>query len=104
VPDPSFPFLGAHFARLIHGGLEAGPNAVLALKREVYCWTDFSMRDASETLVSPSLWRFRLRYSKASVKELAGSLSRGVFLKNLMRLVPEITAGDLQAGRAGVRA
>lgn len=104
VPDPAFPFLGVHFTRLIHGGVEAGPNAVLALKREGYRKTDFSARDTWESLTFSGLWRFLGRYPGASARELATSLSRARFVRCLQRLVPEITAADLDHGGAGVRA
>lgn len=104
VPDPTFPFLGVHFTRLIHGGIEAGPNAVLALKREGYRKTDFSARDAWESVTFPGLWRFLGRYPGASMRELATSVSRARFVRCLQRLVPAITSDDLQQGGAGVRA
>lgn len=104
VPNPEFPFLGVHFTRMIHGGVEAGPNAVLALKREGYRKTDFSVRDLAETLTFPGLWRFLVRYPTASWRELTTSLSRRRFLRSLQRLVPGLTAQDLQPGGAGVRA
>lgn len=104
VPDPTFPFLGVHFTRMIHGGVEAGPNAVLALKREGYRKTDFSARDTWESLTFPGLWKFLGRYPEASVREIATSLSRKRFVRRLQRLVPEITFDDLAPGGAGVRA
>jgi L-2-hydroxyglutarate oxidase len=104
VPNPTFPFLGVHFTRLIHGGVEAGPNAVLAFRREGYRKTDFSARDLAESLSFPGLWRFLARYPGASAQELATSLSRARFLRCLQRLVPALTADDLRPGGAGVRA
>jgi L-2-hydroxyglutarate oxidase LhgO len=105
VPDPSLPFLGVHFTRMIHGGVEAGPNAVLAFKREGYRRTDFSLRDSWETLTFSGLYRFLKRYPGVTWRELRNSFSRKVFLKNLQRLVPEITMDDLSPhGGSGVRA
>ncbi|WP_415910905.1 L-2-hydroxyglutarate oxidase [Oleiharenicola sp. Vm1] len=104
VPNPTFPFLGVHFTRLIHGGIEAGPNAVLAMHREGYRKTDFSARDLAESLAFPGLWRFLARYPRASWQELATSLSRERFLGCLQRLVPDLSADDLRPGGAGVRA
>jgi L-2-hydroxyglutarate oxidase LhgO len=104
VPDPKFPFLGVHFTRLIHGGAEAGPNAVLAFAREGYRKTDFSLRDTLETFTYPGFWRFFLRYPKMCWDELKRSYSKELFCRSLQRLVPEITLQDLAPGGAGVRA
>ena len=104
VPDPNFPFLGVHFTRQIHGGIEAGPNAVLAFAREGYRSSDISFRDLVETLTFTGFWRFFLRYPKMCLKELAGSASKALFCRSLQRLVPEIQVGDLVQGGAGVRA
>ena len=104
VPDPSFPFLGVHFTRLIHGGVEAGPNAVLATAREGYRKTDFSLRDTVETLTYRGFWRFFLRYPAMCWAELRRSFSRELFCRSLQRLVPEVRIGDLGPGGAGVRA
>lgn len=104
VPDPSFPFLGVHFTRLIGGGVEAGPNAVLALAREGYRKTDLNLRDLAESLAFPGLWRFMKSYPSMCSHELLQSLSKTRFCKSLQRLVPEITTADLQPGGAGVRA
>ena len=104
VPDPKFPFLGVHFTRLIHGGIEAGPNAVLALAREGYRQTDFSLRDTIETLTYRGFWRFFLRYPKMCWDELRRSYSKKLFCRSLQRLVPELRIEDLSHGGAGVRA
>lgn len=105
VPDPALPFLGVHFTRMIRGGVEAGPNAVLAFKREGYRRTDFSLRDTWETLTFPGLYRFLKRYPGVTWAELRNSFSRSVFLRNLQRLIPEITLADLSPhGGSGVRA
>jgi (S)-2-hydroxyglutarate dehydrogenase len=104
VPDPKFPFLGVHFTRLIHGGVEAGPNAVLALAREGYRNTDFSLRDFIETLTYRGFWRFFLRYPSMCWEEFKRSFSKNLFCRSLQRLVPELQIGDLAKGGAGVRA
>ncbi len=104
VPDPSFPFLGVHFTRLIHGGIEAGPNAVLATAREGYRKTDFSLRDTVETLTYRGFWRFFLRYPAMCWAELRRSFSKELFCRSLQRLVPEVRIDDLAPGGAGVRA
>ena len=104
VPDPAFPFLGVHFTRLVHGGIECGPNAVLAFAREGYALTKVNVRDLAETLAYPGLWRFLRRYPAMTFGELAQSLSRARFCRALQRLVPEIQPEDLAPGGAGVRA
>jgi L-2-hydroxyglutarate oxidase len=104
VPDPQFPFLGVHFTRLIHGGIEAGPNAVLATSREGYCKTDFRPGDLFDVLSYGGFWRFLRRYPSMSWYELRRSFSRRVFCESLRKLVPEIEAGDLAQGGSGVRA
>lgn len=104
VPDPSFPFLGVHFTRLIHGGVEAGPNAVLALAREGYRKTDVSFRDMVESLTYRGFWRFLMRYPATCWAELRRSFSKELFCRSLQRLVPDIQPEDLAPGGAGVRA
>ena len=104
VPDPSFPFLGVHFTRLIHGGIEAGPNAVLAFAREGYRKTDVNLRDLFDALTYRGLWRFLARHPKMSWAELRRSFSKRLFSESLQRLVPEIQVADLETGGAGVRA
>jgi L-2-hydroxyglutarate oxidase len=104
VPDPKFPFLGVHFTRLIHGGIEAGPNAVLAFAREGYRWTDINLHDLVESLFFPGLWRFLAKYPSMCGYEVRRSLSKREFCRSLQRLVPEIREDDLVPGGAGVRA
>jgi L-2-hydroxyglutarate oxidase LhgO len=104
VPDPKFPFLGVHFTRLIHGGVEAGPNAVLALAREGYRHTDFSLRDFIETVTYRGFWRFFLRYPSMCWDEFKRSFSKNLFCRSLQRLIPDLQIGDLSQGGAGVRA
>jgi L-2-hydroxyglutarate oxidase LhgO len=104
VPDPKFPFLGVHFTRLIHGGIEAGPNAVLAFAREGYRWTNFNLRDFAESLCFPGLWKFMAKYPSLCGYEIRRSLSRAEFTRSLQKLVPEIRESDLEPGGAGVRA
>jgi L-2-hydroxyglutarate oxidase len=103
VPDPQFPFLGVHFTRLINGGIEAGPNAVLAFAREGYRKTDFNAGDLFDALSYPGLWRFLRKYPSMAWFELRRSFSRAVFCRSLQRLVPEIQPDDLAAGGSGVR-
>ncbi len=104
VPDPQFPFLGVHFTRMIGGGVEAGPNAVLAMAREGYTKTDVSVADLADSLGFPGLWRFLGRYPRAAWEELRRSFSREIFCRSLQRLVPEIRLDDLLPGGSGVRA
>jgi (S)-2-hydroxyglutarate dehydrogenase len=104
VPEPAFPFLGVHFTRRIGGGIEAGPNAVLALAREGYAWSTWNPRDLGQALLYPGLWRFLGRYPRTSWGELRRSLSRGRFCASLQRLVPDLVEADLVPGGSGVRA
>lgn len=104
VPNPQFPFLGVHFTRMIHGGVEAGPNAVLAFAREGYRFTKIDIRDLADALLFPGLWRFLRKYPAMAGSEFAQSLSKTRFTKALQRLVPDIRIGDLGPGDAGVRA
>ena len=104
VPDPRFPFLGVHFTRMIDGGIEAGPNAVLAFAREGYTPLSINPRDLVESLTTPALWRFVARHASMSAYELYRSLSRGAFCRSLQKLVPEVSPRDLAPGGAGVRA
>lgn len=104
VPNPQFPFLGVHFTRMIQGGVEAGPNAVLAFAREGYQLTDFDARDMLDTLFFPGLWRFLRKYPSMACTELIQSFSKAHFCRTLQRLVPDIRKIDLAPGGAGVRA
>jgi (S)-2-hydroxyglutarate dehydrogenase len=104
VPDPNFPFLGVHFTRMIHGEVEAGPNAVLSLKREGYVRTDFNLVDCGEVLLYPGTWKLMLRHWRAGAEEVARSFSKAVFIRSLQRLIPEIRGEDLEPAPAGVRA
>ncbi|MGH7940390.1 MAG: L-2-hydroxyglutarate oxidase [Limisphaerales bacterium] len=104
VPDPKFPFLGVHFTRLIHGGIEAGPNAVLAFAREGYRWSIINPRDLAESLSFPGLWKFLARYPSLWSYEIFRSLSRAEFTRSLQKLVPEIRRDDLERGGSAVRA
>jgi L-2-hydroxyglutarate oxidase len=104
VPDPKFPFLGVHFTRLVKGGVEAGPNAVLAFAREGYKWTTINPKDLAESLLFPGLWRFLAKYPSMCGYEVRRSFSKAEFTRSLQKLVPEIRAEDLETGGAGVRA
>lgn len=104
VPDPAFPFLGVHFTRSIHGGVHAGPNAVLALSREGYGWRDVDLVDVSEMIRDRGLRRLARRYWRTGTGEIRRSVSRRAFVRALQKLVPEISHADLSPAPAGVRA
>jgi (S)-2-hydroxyglutarate dehydrogenase len=104
VPDPRFPFLGVHFTRTVHGGVEAGPNAVLALAREGYRWSQVCPRDLLETLTFSGFWHLAGKYWRTALGEMYRSLSKPAFVHALQRLVPDVRAEHLQPGGSGVRA
>jgi (S)-2-hydroxyglutarate dehydrogenase len=104
VPNPAFPFLGVHLTRRVGGGVEAGPNAVLALAREGYTKSTIRLGDAAEAATFPGLWRFVARHPRMTLYEVRRSFSRRLFARALQRLVPAIDAADLIPGGAGVRA
>ncbi|MEC7914309.1 MAG: L-2-hydroxyglutarate oxidase [Chloroflexota bacterium] len=104
VPDPSMPFLGVHFTRRINGSVEAGPNAVLAFAREGYKKTDVNLKDTLGTLSYSGFWKMSAKYWKVGMHEQYRSLVKGVFVKSLQKLMPEITGDDLGDPGAGVRA
>lgn len=104
VPDPAFPFLGVHFTKMVSGAVHAGPNAVLALRREGYRWRDINLRDLADTLSYSGFWRLARKHGRTGMGEVARSLSKERFTHSLQRLVPEIQADDLVRSKAGVRA
>jgi len=104
VPDPNFPFLGVHFTRMMKGGVEAGPNAVLAFKREGYKKTDVNLAELSETLTWPGFQKVAAKYWRTGLGEMYRSFSKAAFTKALQELIPEIQENDLEPGGAGVRA
>jgi len=104
VPDPRFPFLGVHFTRMIDGGVEAGPNAVLAFKREGYRRSDFSLRDTRECLLFGGFWKMAILYWKMGLMEQWRSCVKSAFVRSLQRLVPSLTSDDVTRAGAGVRA
>lgn len=104
VPDPNFPFLGVHFTRMIHGGVEAGPNAVLAFRREGYKKLDIHFGELFETLTWPGFRKVAAKYWQTGLGEMYRSFSKAAFTKALQELIPEIQTDDLVAGAAGVRA
>jgi (S)-2-hydroxyglutarate dehydrogenase len=104
VPDPRFPFLGVHFTRRIRGGVDAGPNAVFAFKREGYKRTDFSLQDTLAALSFPGFWRMAARFWRSGVGESYRSVRKSSFVEALQKMVPEVREQDLRPGGSGVRA
>lgn len=104
VPDPNFPFLGVHFTRMAKGGVEAGPNAVLAFRREGYHKTDIHLGELFESLMWPGFQKVAARYWRTGMGEMYRSFSKAAFTRALQKLVPEIRESDLVPGGAGVRA
>jgi L-2-hydroxyglutarate oxidase len=104
VPNPDFPFLGVHFTKMIDGSVHAGPNAVLALKREGYKKTDFNLRDFCEIVSFGGFWKLARRNLGEGMKEIYRSFSKAAFVRSLQRLIPEIQPSDLVPCKAGVRA
>ena len=104
VPDPQFPFLGVHFTRMINGGVEAGPNAVLAFRRKGYLKTDFSIPEMSDYFFSRGFWIMAKKYYKMGFDEFRRSFSKKLFTQALQKLVPEIQEEDIEPSGSGVRA
>lgn len=104
IPDPDFPFLGVHFTKMVLGGVECGPNAVLAFKREGYTRTSFDLEDTIETVNFPGFWKLASRHWRKGMDELYRSFSKRAFVRGLQKLIPSIEAKDLEAAPAGVRA
>ena len=104
VPDPKYPFLGVHFTRMLDGSIEAGPNAVLAFRREGYTRWSISPRDMTGMLAYGGFWRMAARHWRTGIAEWHRSFSKGAFVRALQRLVPELVPDDVQPARSGVRA
>jgi len=104
VADPRFPFLGVHFTRRVHGGVEAGPNAVFAFKREGYTRTSFNLGDSLSTALFPGFWKMAAKNWKSGAGEMYRSWSKRAFTRALKKLLPTLTEQDLQPGGSGVRA
>ncbi len=104
VPNPNFPFLGVHFTSMIGGGVEAGPNAVLAFGRESYSWKTFNAGDVLESLAYSGFRKLAYKYWKDGAYEMKRSLSKQAFVQALQKLIPAIKSEDLETGGAGVRA
>lgn len=104
VPNPQFPFLGVHFTRMIHGGVECGPNAVFVFDREGYDKTDFSLKDTAQAFAFGGTWKFFAKHWRFGLDEYRGAFSKNYFLKRLQTLIPSLESDDIIPSRAGVRA
>jgi L-2-hydroxyglutarate oxidase len=104
VPDTRFPFLGVHFTRMVKGGIEAGPNAVLAFKREGYKMSSISLRDMAQYALYSGFWQMGIKYWKTGFGEFYRSFNKAAFVKALQRLLPELQEADVHRSGAGVRA
>jgi L-2-hydroxyglutarate oxidase len=104
VPDPQFPFLGVHFTRMIHGGVEAGPNAVLAFKRTGYKKTDIDLSQIAEMIFYSGFWKMAKKHYRMGIEEFRRSFSKKLFVKSLQKLIPDLTEDDIVPGGSGVRA
>ena len=104
MPNPEFPFLGVHFTKMALGGVECGPNAVFAFKREGYKKTSFDLKDTIETLDFPGFWKLAGKHWQMGLDEIYRSFSKSGFLKNLQKLIPSVTLADLKNSPSGVRA
>jgi (S)-2-hydroxyglutarate dehydrogenase len=104
VPDPKFPFLGVHFTRMIKGGVEAGPNAVLAFKREGYNYKNISFGDLAEMFFYSGFWKMAKQHYAMGINEFRRSLNKSLFVKALQKLIPSIEEEDIETGGSGVRA
>ncbi|MEM7030573.1 MAG: L-2-hydroxyglutarate oxidase [Chloroflexota bacterium] len=104
VPDPRFPFLGVHFTKMIEGGVDCGPNAVLAFSREGYTKTDFNGADLWEAITYSGFQKLAFKYWRQGMEEMWRSFNKAAFVRALQGLIPEITANDLEPHPAGVRA
>lgn len=104
IPNPAFPFLGVHFTRMIHGGIECGPNAVFTFKREGYGKTDFNWQDTREALGYKGTWKLFAKHWKFGLDEYRRAFSKKLFLNQVRRLIPDLEMRELKPGRSGVRA
>lgn len=104
VPNPQFPFLGVHFTRMIHGGIECGPNAVFVFKREGYSKTAFSLNDTIDAFSFKGTWKFFFKHWKFGIDEYRGAFSKRLFLKRLQKLIPSLQMNEIIPSRCGIRA
>jgi L-2-hydroxyglutarate oxidase LhgO len=104
VPNPKFPFLGVHFTRMIHGGVECGPNAVFVFDREGYSKTSFSLKDTADAFSFGGTWKFFKKHWRFGLDEYRGAFSKTYFLNRLRKLIPSLQMEDIVASRCGIRA
>ncbi|MEX2603211.1 MAG: L-2-hydroxyglutarate oxidase, partial [Gracilimonas sp.] len=104
LPNPEFPFLGVHFTRMVFGGIECGPNAIFAFKREGYNKLSFSLKDTAETFNFPGFWKMTSKHWRMGLEEYKRSFSKTAFVKGLQKLIPEIRKDQLHTSPAGIRA
>ncbi len=104
VPNPAFPFLGVHFTRMVHGGVECGPNAVFTFKREGYGKLSFNFRDSWDALTYKGTWKLLFKNKKFGWDEYRRAFSKKQFLKQVRKLIPSLKMDEMEPGRSGVRA
>ena len=104
VPDPNFPFLGVHFTKMIQGGIECGPNAVFSFKREGYTTTSFDLKDTLEALAYKGTWKLFAKHWRKGLDEYKRAFSKKLFVKELQKMMPQLTMEDVEVARSGVRA
>jgi len=104
ISDPDLPFLGIHLTKTVENKIEAGPNAVLAFAKEGYNWSKINISEFSKTIFYPGMWKLGRRYFSTGISEMYRSLNKDVFLKEILKYIPDITKQDLTPRIAGVRA
>ncbi len=104
VPDPAFPFLGVHFTKMVLGGVECGPNAVFAFKREGYEKYSFNLEETIETINFSGFWRLAQQHWRMGLEEYYRSFSKKAFVRGLQKLIPSIQTDHLTPASSGVRA
>jgi len=104
ISDPDLPFLGIHLTKTVDNKIEAGPNAVLAFAKEGYDWSKINISEFSKTIFYSGMWKLGRRYFSTGISEMYRSLNKDVFLKEILKYIPDITKKDLTPRIAGVRA
>jgi len=104
ISDPDLPFLGIHLTKTVDNKIEAGPNAVLAFAKEGYDWSKINISEFSKTIFYSGMWKLGRRYFSTGISEMYRSLNKDVFLKEILKYIPDITKEDLTPRIAGVRA
>ena len=104
IADPDLPFLGIHLTKTVDNKIEAGPNAVLAFAKEGYDWSKINISEFSKTIFYPGMWKLGRRYFTTGISEMYRSLNNDVFLREILKNIPDITKKDLTPRNAGVRA